>query len=86
MMMEGVALYAKQINHGQSEIWLGADGKELTQRRTLATNEVFNVTRRHCAPEVFAAFYEDYHLAVDHVAELTIANLDEVAVELKLKA
>jgi hypothetical protein len=86
MMVQGVALCAKQINHGQSEIWLGADGKELTQRRTLATNEVVNVTRRHCAPDVFAAFYADYHLAVGHVATLAVPNLDEVAVELKLKA
>ena len=86
MMVEGVALYAKQINHGQSEIWLGAEGKELTQRRTLATNEVVNVTRRHCTPEVFAAFYGDYHLAVGHVAALAVPNLDEVAVELRLKA
>jgi len=86
MMVEGVALYAKQINHGQSEIWLGADGKELTQRRTLATNEVVNITRRHCAPEVFTAFYKDYHLAVGHVAALAVPNLDDVAAELKLKA
>jgi hypothetical protein len=86
MMVEGVALYAKQINHGQSEIWLGADGKELTQHRTLATNEVVNVARRHCAPDVFAAFYGDYHLAVGNVAALAVPNLDEVAVELRLKA
>jgi hypothetical protein len=31
--------YAKQINHGQSDIWLGDDGKELTPKRRLATNE-----------------------------------------------
>jgi len=86
MMVEGAALYAKQINHGQSEIWLGADGKELTQRRTLATNEVVNVTRRHCAPETFAAFYEDYHIAFGHVAALAVPNLDEIAVELRLTA
>jgi hypothetical protein len=42
-MKEGVKLYAQQINHGQSEIWLGADDKELTQRRRLATSEVNNV-------------------------------------------
>ena len=78
------ALYAKQINHGQSEIWLGADGNELTQRRTLATNEVVNVTRRHCAPEVFAAFYGVYHVAVGHVAALAVPNLEAVAAELKL--
>jgi hypothetical protein len=86
MMVEGVALYAKQINHGQSEIWLGAGGKELTQRRTLATNEVVNITRRHCAPEIFAAFYVDYHIAVGQVAALAVPNLDEIAVELRLTA
>jgi hypothetical protein len=86
MMVEGMALYAKQINHGQSEIWLGVDGKELTQRRTLATNEVVNVTRRQCTPEVFAAFYADYHRAVGHVAALAVPNLDEIAVELRLTA
>jgi hypothetical protein len=51
-------LFAKQINHGQSEIWLGEEGKEPTGRRTLATNEVNNVTHRHCTPEVFDAFYK----------------------------
>jgi hypothetical protein len=44
-MKEGATLHARQINHGQSEIWLEADSKELTQRRKLATNEVVNVTR-----------------------------------------
>ena len=85
-MVEGITLYAKQINHGQSEIWLGADGKELTQRRTLATNEVVNVTRRYCAPEVFAAFYGGNYRTVGEVAALTVPNLDEIAAELKLKA
>jgi hypothetical protein len=86
MMVEGTALYAKQINHGQSEIWLGADGKELTQRRTLATNEVVNVARRHCAPEVFATFYGDYHRAIGHIAALVVPNLGDVAAELRLRA
>jgi hypothetical protein len=50
-MKEGATLYAKRINNGQSEIWLETDGRELTQRRKLATNEVVNVTRRYCTPE-----------------------------------
>jgi hypothetical protein len=85
-MKEGATLYAQQINHGQSEIWLEADGKELTQRRKLATNEVVNVTRRHCTPEVFQVFYSDYHAALGHVATLAVPNLDEIAAELRLKA
>ena len=85
-MKEGATLNAQQINHGQAEIWLEADGKELTQRRKLATNEVINVTRRHCTPEVFQTFYAEYHIAVGHIATLTVPNLDEVAAELKLKA
>jgi hypothetical protein len=84
-MMENITLYAQLINHGQSEIWLGADGKELTQRRRLATNEVLNVTRRHCDPSVFETFYADYHKAIGHVASLAPQNMDELAVELKLK-
>jgi hypothetical protein len=84
-MKESATLQAQPINHGQSEIWLEADGKELTPRRKLATNEVVNVTRRHCAPEVFQAFYSDYHV-VGHVASLAVPNLDEIASELKLKA
>jgi hypothetical protein len=44
-----------QINHGQSEIWLEGDGKELTPRRKLATNEVVNVMRRHCMAPHFIA-------------------------------
>ena len=85
-MNEGAKLYARQINDGQSEIWLEADGRELTQRRKLATNEVVNVTRRHCTPEVFQAFYADYHIAAGHVAKLAVPNLDEIAAELRLKA
>jgi hypothetical protein len=84
-MKEGARLYAQQINHGQSEIWLEADGGELTQRRKLATNEVVNVTRRHCTPEVFQAFYVDYYIAVGHVAKLAVPNLDEIVAELRLK-
>jgi len=40
--MGSITFYAKQINHGQSDIWLGDDGKELTPKRRLATNEVVN--------------------------------------------
>ena len=60
-MNENATLRTQQINHGQSEIWLEADGTELTNRRRLATNEVVNVTRRYCTPEVFQAFYSEYH-------------------------
>jgi hypothetical protein len=85
-MTEGITLYAQRVNHCQSEIWLGADGKELTQRRTLATNEVLNVTRRHCVPEVFEAFRADYSTALGHVAALAGTNVNEVASALRLKA
>jgi len=84
-MKDGATLKAKQINHGQSEIWLEADGNELTPRRTLATNEVVNVTRRHCAPEIFETFYKNFHVAGGHVVSLVVPNLDEIAVELDLK-
>jgi hypothetical protein len=70
----------------RSEICLEADGRELTRLRKLATNEVVNVTCRHCTPEVFQAFYVDYHIAVGHVARLAAPNLDEIAAELRLKA
>jgi len=71
-MKEGARLCALKINNGQSEIWLELDGKELTQRRKLATNEVVNVARRHCTPEVFGAFYADYHIAAGHVARIEL--------------
>jgi hypothetical protein len=85
-MKEGATLCALKINNGQSEIWLETDGKELTQRRKLATNEVVNVARRHCTPEVFQAFYADYNVAVGRIATLAVANLDEIAAELRLNA
>jgi hypothetical protein len=85
-MKEGATLHARLINHGQSEIWLELDGKEVTQRRTLATNEVNNVTRRQCTPESFAAFYAAYHVTVGSVATLAVPNLDEIATELRLSA
>ena len=49
--MGSITFYAKQINHGQSDIWLGDDGKELAPKRRLATNEVVNVTPRLCSTE-----------------------------------
>jgi hypothetical protein len=76
----------QRINHGRSEIWLEADGKEATPRRNLATNEVVNVVRRHCTPKVFQAFYEEYSRPVGHVADLNVPNLKEIAAELKLDA
>jgi hypothetical protein len=79
-------LQAKQINHGQSEIWLEAEGKELTPRRTLATNEVVNVVRRATSEDVFKAFYAEYHVALEHISSLDVPNLDLIAAELKLKA
>jgi hypothetical protein len=84
MMTQDATLYVQQINHGQSEIWLGADGKELTQRRKLATNEVVNVTRRHCSPEVFQAFYAEYHKTIGRVAALAVSNVNEIAAELNI--
>jgi hypothetical protein len=85
-MKEDATLHAQQINHGQSEIWLEADGTVLTNRLRLATNEVVNVTRRRCTSEVFPAFYADYHRSVSDVATLAVPNLDEIATELSLKA
>jgi hypothetical protein len=85
-MKEAAKLCVQQINYGQSEIWLQADDRELTQRRTLATNEVFNVTRRHCISEDFQAFYAACHISLGHVATLAVTNVDEIAAELKLQA
>lgn len=79
-----MVLQAKQINHGQSEIWLEAEGKELTPHRTLATNEVVNVARRYCTEETFNDFYQRYHIAVGQAASLSVPNLEEIATELKL--
>jgi len=84
--MEGMTLYAQRINNGQSEIWLGVDGREMTPRRMLATNEVNNVARRHCSPEIFEAFSRDYYTAIGHVAALTAPNIREIAAELQLKS
>jgi hypothetical protein len=83
-MKPGATLYAQKINNGQSEIWLAVDDELLTERRQLATNEVINVTRRHCTPEAFKAFYPDQHIAVGHIAMLTAPNLEEIAAELRL--
>jgi hypothetical protein len=85
-MKEAAKLCVQQINYGQSEIWLQADDRELTQRRTLATNEVFNVTRRHCLSEDFQVFYAACHISLGHVATLAVTNVEEIAAELKLQA
>ena len=85
-MTKDAKLHACRIDNGQSEIWLQAEGRELTPRRRLATNEVISVTRRLCAPEVFKEFDANYHTAVGHVAVLSALNLDEIAAALRLKA
>jgi hypothetical protein len=79
------SLEAKQINHGQSEIWLAANGEELTPHRTLATNEVVNVVRRHVVEDVFKVFYAEYNGALGNVASLSTETLDAIATELKLQ-
>lgn len=84
-MAQTITLQAKQINHGQSEIWLESGGQPVSRTRTLATNEVVNVARRHCSAEEFEAFYREYHLAVGHIASLSCPTLNNVAAELKLK-
>lgn len=75
---------AQRVDNGQSEIWLQADGKELTPRRRLATNEVINITRRHCTLEAFQAFYSEYQIAIGQIARMDLSNLDAVAVEFRL--
>lgn len=84
-MAADMVLLAKQINQGQSEIWLESDDTELTIHRTLATNEVVNVVRRHTPDGVFKAFYASYHAALNQVASLASPYLDTIATELKLK-
>ncbi len=76
-------LHAKQLNHGQSEIYIENDGTE-SLRRVLATNEVRNVTTRLCSQEVFDAFYQTLSVKVGSPATLTAPNMDEIATELRL--
>jgi hypothetical protein len=83
--MDDMTFFAKRINYGQSEIWLGHDGQDLTKRRTLATNEVLNITRRLCVPDVFQTFHDDYYAAIDQVATLVVPNIEELAAEFRLK-
>ncbi len=84
MMREDATLLVQRINHGQSEIWLEADGKELTARRILATNEGVSVTQRLCASEVSERFRADFQMAIGQVATVVATNLNEVAAELRL--
>jgi hypothetical protein len=78
-------IFCKRINYGQSEIWLGQNGKDLTPRRTLATNEVLNITRRLCVHDTFQTFQDDYYKAIDQVAALIVPNIEELASEFRLK-
>jgi hypothetical protein len=83
-MKEGTTLCAKRINYGQSEIWTQLEGRELSSRRTLATNELFNLVRRHCEPEIFQKFHADCHTALGHIGMLSISNRGELMTELRL--
>jgi hypothetical protein len=42
------------------------------------------LTRRLCEPEVFEAFYEEWHKSVGTVALLAGENIGAIAAELKL--
>jgi hypothetical protein len=84
-MSSSLCLYARLINHGQSQIWLVSDGTEITPRRTLASNEVRNIIKRLC-PEAFDTFYKDWHAAPGRAATLEVINLADVAKELGLKS
>jgi len=77
-------LRVKLINHGRSEIWFESGSKSSPEPRVLATNEVVNVTRRLCEPEVFEAFYKELHQSVGTEASLAGENIDAIATELKL--
>lgn len=83
-MKKHTTLQARLIDHGRSEIWLEADGEELTKRRNLATNEVVYVTRRHCTVEDYERFYADYHRVLGNIASLSVPNLEQIAAELRL--
>jgi hypothetical protein len=84
-MDRDVNFCARTIDHGQSEIWVEENGHELTPRQTPATNAVVNVTRRHCAPEVFAAFNATYHSTIGQIAVLALPSLAEIADEFRLQ-
>ena len=84
-MKDLATLQAKRINYGQSLIWLEVEGREVTPSRTIATNEVDNIVRRHCPKEIYDRFYEQYHSGVGNVASLSMPDLDTIATDLKLK-
>jgi hypothetical protein len=78
-------LYVQMVNHGQSEVWLGTESTEITNRRVLASNEVRNVIQR-LSPEAFESFYKDWHVGLGVIATLSVPNLSEIAKELKLRS
>jgi hypothetical protein len=83
--MEGAILYAKRINHGQSEIWCSIGGAGDSPSRTIATNELFNVVRRFCTPDEFDAFHAGCHTGVGQIMQLEVAAVERVLSELNLR-
>jgi len=84
-MTSDTTLLAKQINHGQSEIWLAVNDGPVTPVRMLATNEVLFIARKHSPTDVFKALYRDYHIRIGHVASLSTPSLPVIAAELQLR-
>lgn len=73
-----MTLYAKRLNHGRSEIWVG-DGPH----RDIATNAVNWAVRTHCSKEEFDTFYATLHESMGNVAEVFAS--DAIVTELGLK-
>jgi len=64
-----MTLYAKQLNHGRSEIWVDEG-----PHRDTATNNVIHAVRRHCSVEEYDAYYSSLNEAMGNVVELTAGD------------
>lgn len=73
-----MTLYAKRLNHGRSEIWVG-DGPH----RDIATNAVNFAVRKHSSKEEFDTFYNALHSELGNIAEVFAGDpiVDELGLQ-----
>ena len=76
--MSNTLLYAERLNHGQSSIVLEKDNRRGTAR-TVATNLVCNVLRKHLAPDAYDLFSKQLGAGIGQSVTVELVSAEPAA-------